>query len=337
MAKTLITGATGFLGSHVLELLLDRGKDELRVLSTSSQAALAARGVEVIEGSITSPGVVGRAVAGAQRIYHLAGKVSRDPSDQRELYEIHVEGTRLLCGAARRAGVERVVVASSSGTIAVTEDGQSIPDETWPTPLHIIARWPYYASKVYQESVARQECAGGPELVILNPSLLLGPGDERLSSTADILKFLSRDVPAVPPGGLNFVDVRDAAPAFIAAMERGVAGDRYLIGGPNWDFAKLFARLERLTKVAAPRFHPPGAVIEWGARAVDSLYRHWGKASPVDRISVEMSRYFWYLDASKAERELGFRSRDPGDTLYETVAYLREHFLGNDAFRAGVS
>ena len=70
---------------------------------------------------------------------------------------------------------------------------------------------------------------------------------------------------------------------------------------------------------------------------MDSLYRHWGKASPVDRISVEMSRYFWYLDASKAERELGFRSRDPGDTLYETVAYLREHFLGNEAFRAGVS
>jgi dihydroflavonol-4-reductase len=334
MAKTLITGATGFLGSHLLELLLDRRKDEIRVLSMSSQPELATRGVEVIEGSISSPGVVERAVEGVKRIYHLAGKVSRNPDDQRELYEVHVEGTRLLCQEARRAAVERVVLASSSGTIAVTEDGQSIPDESWPTPLHIIARWPYYASKVYQETVARQECKGGPDLVILNPSLLLGPGDERLSSTEDILKFLSRDVPAVPPGGLNFVDVRDVAPAFVAAMERGAAGDRYLIGGPNWDFAKLFSRLERLTKVPAPRLHPPGAVIEWGARAVDSLYRHWGKASPVDRISVEMSRYFWYLDASKAERELGFRSRDPGDTLYETVAYLREHFLGNEAFRA---
>ena len=127
------------------------------------------------------------------------------------------------------------------------------------------------------------------------------------------------------------------APAFVEAMKHGVAGERYLLGGPNWDFAKLFERLERLTKVAAPRVHPPGAVIEWGTRAVDALYRHWGKVPPVDRVSVDIRRYFWYLDASKAERELGFRARDPGDTLYETVAYLKEHFLGNGAFRARVS
>ena len=333
MAKTLITGATGFLGSHLLQLLLDRGGEELRVVSTSSRPELAGRGVEVIEGSITSASVVERAVKGVQRIYHLAGKVSRNPADQRELYEIHVEGTRLLCQAARRAEVERVVMASTSGTIAVTEDGESIPDESWPTPLQIIARWPYYASKVYQETVARQECAGGPALVILNPSLLLGPGDERLSSTEDILKFLAREIPATPPGGLNFVDVRDVAPAFVEAMKRGAPGERYLLGGPNWEFAKLFGRLERLTKVAAPRLRLPAPVIEWTSQAVDALYRHWGKAPPVDRVSVEMSCYFWYLDASKAKRALGFSSRDPGDTLYETVAYLKEHFLGAGAFR----
>lgn len=334
MSKTLVTGATGFLGSHLVELLLDRGQDELRVLSTSSHPELVTRGVEVIEGSITDAEAVEHAVKGVARIYHLAGKVSRNLDDQRELYEVHVDGTRLLCQAAKRASIERVVLASSSGTIAVTEDGETIPDETWPTPLDIIGRWPYYVSKVYQETVAQQECAGGPELVILNPSLLLGPGDERLSSTEDILKFLAREVPAVPPGGLNFVDARDVAPAFVEAMTRGRAGERYLIGGPNWTVAKLFSRLERLTNIHAPRLHPPGAVIEWGARAVDSLYRHWGKAPPMDRVSVEMSRYFWYLDASKAQRELGFRSRDPGETLYETVAYLKRHFLGNDAFRA---
>jgi dihydroflavonol-4-reductase len=333
MSKVLITGATGFLGSHLVELLLERGQDELRVVSTSPPEELSKKGVELIEGSITSSDVVGRAVKGIQQIYHLAGKVSRNPDDQREMYEIHVEGTRLLCKEASRAAVERIVMASSSGTIAVTEDGEEIPDETWPTPLHIISRWPYYASKVYQEQVARQECQGGPELVILNPSLLLGPGDERLSSTEDILKFLARDIPAVPPGGLNFVDVRDVAPAFLEAMKRGVSGDRYLLGGPNWDFAKLFGRLERLTKISAPRLRLPGAVIEWTSQAVDAIYRHWGKAPPVDRVSVEMSCYFWYLDASKAERGLGFRSRDPGDTLYETVAYLKTHFLGAGAFR----
>jgi dihydroflavonol-4-reductase len=155
-----------------------------------------------------------------------------------------------------------------------------------------------------------------------------------LSSTEDVLKFLTRDIPAVPPGGLNFVDVRDVAPAFVEAMERGRDKERYLLGGPNWKFEKLFGRLERLTKVSAPRLHAPGPVLEWGSKALDAVYRHWGKAPPVDRVSVEMSRYYWYLDASKAERELGFTARDPGDTLYETVAYLKEHFLGNGAFRS---
>jgi dihydroflavonol-4-reductase len=230
--------------------------------------------------------------------------------------------------------VERIVLASTSGTIAVTEDGEKIPDESFPTPLHLISRWPYYASKLYQEQVARRTCEGGPALVTLNPSLLLGPGDSRLSSTEDVLKFLTRDIPAVPPGGLNFVDVRDVAPAFVEAMERGRDKERYLLGGPNWKFEKLFGRLERLTKVSAPRLHAPGPVLEWGSKALDAVYRHWGKAPPVDRVSVEMSRYYWYLDASKAERELGFTARDPGDTLYETVAYLKEHFLGNGAFRS---
>ncbi len=333
MPKVLITGATGFLGSHLVELLMERGEDELRVLSTSPPEKLSKKGVELVEGSITSPEVVGRAVKGIQQIYHLAGKVSRNPDDQREMYEVHVDGTRFLCREAGRAGVQRIVLASSSGTIAVTDDGEKIPDETWPTPLDIISRWPYYSSKVYQEQVARQETEGGPELVILNPSLLLGPGDERLSSTDDILKFLAREIPAIPPGGLNFVDVRDVAPAFVEAMKRGVSGERYLLGGPNWEFAKLFGRLERLTKIAAPRLRLPAPVIEWTSQAIDALYRHWGKAPPVDRVSVEMSCYFWYLDSSKAEHALGFSSRDPGDTLYETVAYLKERFLGAGAFR----
>ena len=333
MPKVLITGATGFLGSHLVELLLEGGEDELRVLSTSPREQLVEKDIELVEGSIISSDVVARAVKGIQQIYHLAGKVSRNLDHQRQMYEVHVDGTRTLCQEACRAGVERIVLASSSGTIAVTKDGEKIPDESWPTPLDIISRWPYYASKVYQEQVARQETKGGPELVILNPSLLLGPGDERLSSTEDILKFLAREIPATPPGGLNFVDVRDVAPAFVEAMKRGVPGERYLLGGPNWEFSKLFGRLERLTKVSAPRLRLPAPVIEWTSQAVDALYRHWGKAPPVDRVSVEMSCYFWYLDASKAKRALGFTSRDPGDTLYETVAYLKEHFLGAGAFR----
>ena len=201
------------------------------MLSTSSPAWLEELGVETLAGSITSPETVARAVEGVSEIYHLAGRVSREPEDAHLMYGLHVEGTRLLCEAARGAGVKSLVMASTSGTIAVTETGDVVPDEDWPTPLDIVSRWPYYASKVYQERVALENFNGkGQRLVIMNPSLLLGPGDERLSSTKVVLDFLARKIPTVPKGGLSFVDARDAAAAFRAAMESGAHGARYLLG-----------------------------------------------------------------------------------------------------------
>lgn len=330
MAKTLITGATGFLGSHLLELLKhERG---LRLLVSDASHRELPAGIEVVEGSITDADAVKRAVDGIEKIYHLAGKVSRNPQQKRLCYEVHVEGTRLLCTAAREAGVKRILMVSTSGTIAVTEKGTIIPDETYPVPLKIISRWPYYASKYYQEETARRICQNSIELVMVNPSLLLGPGDSRLSSTQDILKFLGRDIPAIPSGGLNFVDVRDVAAVCITAMERGRAGERYLLGGPNWTFQKFFERLERLTGVRAPRLKSPGKLGLWGAHWIDSFYRHWDRVPPVELTSIEMAEYYWYLDCSKAERELGFVSRDPGETLFDTVKYLRKHFLAEDFF-----
>ena len=284
--------------------------------------------VELVEGSVLDAEAVARAVDGVEQIYHLAGKVSRNPDDVRELYRVHVEGTTTLCRAAKSAGVKRIVVASTSGTMAVTEDGETIPDETAPPPLELIGGWPYYTSKLYQEEAAKRECAGGPEIVILNPSLLLGPGDKRLSSTEDVLKFLARDIPVIPPGGVNFVDVRDVAEAFRSAMEKGRPGERYLLGGPNWTFKMFFERLERLSKVKGPRVKLPESMYSLAGMAVDAFYRQLDKAPPVDRVSVEMGRRFWYVDASKAERELDFRSRDPYETLHDTVAYIKKEILG---------
>jgi dihydroflavonol-4-reductase len=332
MSAILVTGGTGFLGQHVVKFLLDRDSQSVRVLSTGPRDRFPFE-VDWVQGDITSPEVVARAVSGSRRIFHLAGKVSRKHEDQRALYEVHVEGTRALCRAARGAGVERIVLASTSGTLAVSSDGKSLPDETAAPPLQLFTKWPYYASKYYQEKTAIQECEGGPELVILHPSLLLGPGDARLSSTADVLKFMGKEIAAIPPGGLNFVDVRDAAQAFLEAMERGRSGERYLLGAHNWTFEKFFGRLERLTKVKGPMLRAPGKLIEWTARTVDALYQHWGKAPPVDKVSLEMSCYFWYLDASKAKRELGFETRAADETLFDTVAYLEANFLGKEAFR----
>ena len=329
----LVTGGTGFLGQHLVHLLReDNDAGPLRVLSTASSMELSEKGIDCIEGSVTSEHDVARALEGIRQVYHLAGRVSRNPDDQRLLYDVHVEGTRLLCRAAARAGVERVVMASTSGTIAVTEDGDRVHDETAPPPLEIIGRWPYYTSKLYQEEVARQECEGGPELVILNPSLLLGPGDDRLSSTQDILRFLSGDIPVIPPGGLSFVDVRDVAPAFLAAMRGGRSGERYLLGGPNCTFEKLFGRLERLSKVRAPKLRLPEPLFVWAGKAMDSFYETIRRTPPVDKTSVEMSRYFWYVDSAKAKAELGFRARDPYETLYDTVSYIQKQFLGQRVF-----
>ncbi len=340
--RLLITGATGFLGRHLTEQLVAgqlaaaAGRavgERVRVLDVVSPPRwLADLGVEVITGSVLDRELVERAMQGVRGVYHLAGRVSRNPDDARSMYELHVDGTRVVCEAARRQGVERIVLASSSGTVAVTESGQSLPDESWPIPMEIISRWPYYRSKVYQERTAATACGeGGPELVTINPSLLLGPGDDRLSSTRDVLKFLARDVPAIPTGGINFVDVRDAAGAFIAAMARGRPGERYLLGGPNWTFDEFFGRLSRVSKVDGPRLKAPKMLALLGARLIDGIYRQLDQLPPVELSSVEMATYYWYLDDAKARRELGFDSRDPLETLNDTVTYLKRRFVGKDA------
>jgi len=332
-AATLVTGGTGFLGAHLVRQLIEDGAKDIRVMATSIPDWLVDLGVETLEGSITNPDDVKRAVEGIRDVYHLAGKVSREREDARAMYEIHVEGTRLLCDAAKGAGVKTIVIASTSGTIAVTKEGDLVPDETYQLPLEIISRWPYYASKAYQEMAALERFNGkGLRLVIMNPSLLLGPGDDRLSSTKVVLDFMARKIGAVPTGGVSFVDARDAATTFRMAMKKGRHGERYLLGAANWTFNKFFGRLERLTKVSAPRFALPSRFAIAGAQLVDSLFKQWEWASPVEPGAVEMAQYFWYLNCSKAARELNFRPRDPGETLQDTVSYLRENFLGSNAF-----
>src|SRR5256884_711955 len=330
---TLITGGTGFLGAHLVRQLVQSGAKDIRVMATSIPEWMTGLGVDTFEGSVTNADDVARAVDSVTEIYHLAGKVSREKDEGREMYKLHVDGTRLLCDAAKKAGVKTMVLASSSGTIAVSETADTVSDETCSQPLDIISRWPYYASKAYQEMAALERFSGkGLRLVIMNPSLLLGPGDERLSSTKVILDFMARKIGAVPTGGLCFVDARDAARAFRVAMKKGRHGERYLLGAANWTFERFFRRLERLTKISAPKIALPSKVMVTGSRIVDSLFKQWNFASPVEPGAVEMAQYYWYVNCNKAARELAFKPRDPGETLHDTVTYLRENFLGGDAF-----
>lgn len=331
--KILITGGTGFLGSHLVDQLLDAGAKNLRVMASTVPAWMTDRGVEPFAGSVTRREDVAAATKNCEAIYHLAGKVSFAYDGAAQMNRIHVEGTRLLCEAAKENGVKNFILASSSGTSAITEDGE-ITDETYPQPVEILSKWPYYASKYYQEKTAlRAFTDPGERLVILNPSLLLGEGDERLSSTKVVLDFMAQKLPITPSGGLNFVDARDAAAAFVNAIDRGRHGERYLLGAVNWTVREFFDRLERLTGVTAPMFSVPKKIAVAGSNLISSFYKQWNWAPPFEASEVEMGEYFWYFDSSKAEEELGFSARDPQETLQDTIAYLKHSFLGDGVFK----
>jgi len=330
--RILVTGGTGFLGTQIVRQLVDSGARDLRVMASTVPGWMKESGVEPHEGSVMSRDDVASAVRNVSAIFHLAGRVSRDNDDAAAMNKVHVEGTRLLCEAAKEAGVKTIVLASSSGTIAVSEDDEVV-DETFPPPVEIFSRWAYYASKYYQERTALETFNGkGLKLVIMNPSLLLGPEDERLSSTKPVLDFLARKVPYCPGGGLSFVDARDAAPAFIAALERGEHQEKYLLGAANMTFADFFGRLERLSGVAAPMLKVPKRLAMSGSAMIESVFRNWGRTSPVASKEVEQAEYFWYFDSSKAKHALGFEPRDPQETLHDTIAYLRQNFLGDGVF-----
>ncbi|AKU93229.1 NAD-dependent epimerase/dehydratase family protein [Vulgatibacter incomptus] len=325
----LVTGGTGFLGGHLVSLLARRG-EKVRVLTRAATPELRARGIETIEGSLLDVATLSRALQGVRRVYHCAGLVSRDPDVAPEMYRVHVEGTRALLLAARAAGVERVVLVSTSGTVAVSKEPDVSTEES-PYRIETVRRWPYYLSKIYQEKLALELAAtGGPEVVVINPSILFGPDDVRLSSTGDVLRFLKGEIPLVPSGGINFVDARDAAAGAILAMERGKPSARYLLGGPNWTMGEFFARLARVSGVRAPTARIPDGAARLGARLVQGFARLGGadKRAPVDPESVEIAQHYWYLDASLARGELGWEPRDPMETLDDTVRFLRERFLG---------
>ena len=328
MTRTMVTGGTGFLGEFVVRELADRGDSVVVLARSASRVFDGLEGVEFARGDVTDGASVSAAMAGVSQVFHLAGMVSRGADDAQAMMRVHVDGTRVVMRAAAAASVGRVVLASSSGTIAVSESAQ-MHDETSGFATTIAGKWPYYASKIYQEKVATELASElGIELVVVSPSLLLGPGDRRLSSTKDVRKFLRGQLPTIPGGGVNFVDARDAALATIAAMDKGRAGERYLLGGPNWTCEEFFARLGRIAKMSGPRLKLPRKFSEWGAQALVSGFKMIGREAPIDPESVELAEHFWYFDSSKAKRELGFSPRDPQLTLGDTVKYLRQDLDG---------
>ncbi|NUP07406.1 MAG: NAD-dependent epimerase/dehydratase family protein [Polyangiaceae bacterium] len=324
--RLFITGGTGFLGRYVVDELLARGHEVVALVRNPSEAALP-DGVVTVTGDILDAASVEAAAAGCEAVFHCAGKVSRDPADAEVMHKVHVEGTKTVLDAVRRAGVKRAVVASTSGTIAVTTDPDDIRDETASPPTDLIGKWPYYRSKLYAEMAALDR--NDPpnfEVVVVSPTLLLGPGDVHGSSTGDVADFIDGRIPAVPGGGLSFVDARDAAQAMVLAWENGQAGERYLVAAQNLTMATFCGKLERISGVRAPAARVPRSVLL--AKASAYLDRALAKRTNVkprlDETSLEMAQYYWYVDSTKAREQLGWVPRDPQDTLADTVRDLRD-------------
>lgn len=318
--KVLVTGGTGFLGRHVIRELVAAGHEVAALVRTESYS-LQRDGATQVVGDVLDRYAVRAAAEGQEGIVHLAGVVDHKGEPSR-LYEVHIEGTRNVVAAASEAKVTRLVHMSSSGTSAVSKE-PDVFGETSPYALETVRHWPYYLSKIYAEKLALEAHARGKvPVVVLNPSLLLGPDDERLGSSDLIVRFLRRELAAVPSGGLNFVDVRDCARATVSALSEGRPGERYFLGGPNMTFGAFFELLGKVTDVPVPTFTANRRLGTATAKVLGGLEAIGGLEGD-ESVTYAMASHYWYLDANKARRELSFRPRNPEVTLRDAVRYIR--------------
>ncbi len=324
--KVALTGATGFLGHAVVDALVAAGTAPGQISSAARtrSSRLEALGCAQLHADLSDPAALRRAFRGAEVVLHLAGWVSRDPRDAAALYALHVSGTQRVLEAATAEQVPRVVICSTSGTVGCSPSPTAIAHDRSPWCDAVVARWPYYRTKIEAERMAfAYATRTGLAVISLNPSLLLGPGDERGSSTGDIARFLARRTPSIPAGGLSLVDVRDVALAFVAATTRGEPGTRYLLGARNLTIAELFADLARLSGVPAPGLRFPAPLERLAGSVVEGACRLLGATPPIDRCSVEMAQHTWYIDSARAARDLGFLPRPTDETLRDTIAWVR--------------
>jgi dihydroflavonol-4-reductase len=318
LPSTLVTGATGFLGGHVTRLLIERG-DEVRALvrPDSDVGSLAGLEIETLTGDVGDRRAVGRALRGVERVFHLAGTTNlRMP--RAAVFALNVEGTRNVLEEALRGGVERVVYTSSVAGIGPARKG-SVATETnvWDAARYGI---PYVDSKHEAEQVVLGLADRGLPVVVVNPAHVLGAGDRGRSSTALVRRFLRRQIPAYVDGTLNVVGVDDVARGHLLADERGVPGQRYILGNRNFTLDRLFTDLARLSGVEPPSVKLPATM----AMAMAEAGRWLPGGSVPSPAEVRAASLHWAFSSAKAKRELGWRTSPHEDCLEETIAWYRD-------------
>jgi dihydroflavonol-4-reductase len=329
MAKTLVTGASGFLGSHLARALAARG-DELRLLArrTADLGHLDEVEFERATGDITDRRAVNRAMDGVDRVFHVAGRTSLRRRDRQGVFNANLRGAVTVFESALEAGVSRVVHTSTVGAIGVAAPRKTA-DETTPFEIGHLGL-AYVNSKHEAELEAFRLATHGLPVVIVNPTFVLGPQAPTGTSMRLVRRFLLGQIPAYVDGGLNIVDVRDVATGHLLADEKGEVGERYILGGRNFTLDRLFADLSRISGVAPPPVKLPARAAVAGANAAAATHLPIG----VDAEEVLSASLWWTYRNTKAKRELGFAPRPHEETLEEAVAWQREQ-LGDRRPRSG--
>ncbi len=318
MPTTLVTGATGFVGSHVVRALAARGDDvRVAVRATSRLEPLKGLDVETVVADVCDRRAVRRALRGVTRVFHVAGSTNLRMSAD-DLFRINVQGTRTVLEECLRAEVERVVHTSSVAAVGPAPPGGAGDERLlWRGGELGI---PYVDSKHEGEVEALRLAARGLPVVVVCPAFVLGAGDTHRSSTELVRRFMLRRIPAYVDGAINIVDVADVAAGHLLADELGVPGERYILGNRNYTWDRLFADLARLSGVDAPAVKLPVAA----ALALAETLGRLPGPTPVTPVEIRSAANWWTYRSTKARRELGWATRPHEETVEATVGWYRE-------------
>lgn len=321
MKSTLVTGATGFLGWHVASLLIERGHKVRALCRPSSR--LRELDAERVEGDLRDAASLERAVAGCDRVFHVAADYRLWSRHSEELYQSNVEGTRNLLNASQRAGIERVVYTSTVGCIGIPKDRPG--DEKAPADERSMAGH-YKRSKWLAEQIAIQKAREGFPIVIVNPTAPVGDHDWKPTPTGKIiLDFLRDRIPAFIDTGLNLVDARDVAEGHLLAAERGRVGERYILGAENLTLRQILERLASLAGKKAPTMRIPYLVALTAGITSTALASITGKEPRAPLEGVRMARKKMFVSHAKATRDLGFQPKPINDALLRAITWFREN------------
>lgn len=319
-----VTGATGFLGSHVARALAEQGADlRLLVRANSNAKNIDDLKADRLVGDLRDPASLEKGIAGCDVVFHVAADYRLWVRDPEEMYRANVEGTRGILEAARKNNVRRVVYTSSVATMGFTSNGHPA-DENSPVSLDNMIG-PYKRSKFMAEQVAVEAAHAGQEVVIVNPTTPVGERDIKPTPTGRIvLDFFKRKFPAYVDTGLNLVDARECALGHIAALEKARSGERYILGGQNLTLKQILDKLAAITGLPSPKLRVPYA-LALATGVVDEVVtgRIRGKEPRATIDAVRMGRKKMFVSSSKAERELGWKCVPVDDALGRAVDWFR--------------